>query len=324
ELGIKIIFLPFSTIQDQKSIPHENILQIDRSDFEPIKIWLLENRFGKNNTYVCSSFPSNEAISLVDSFNIRGWNTVYECRDDMEEFNRVGYSKWYHPHLERRVIEQARKVTAVSQPLARKLKSTTRKHVDVKITPNGVSDETIESGAKLRTESVAAKRAASVKIGYVGHLTEAWFDWNMLAYAANQRPDYVFEIVGHGKPEHLSLPSNIVYLGPKSHSELPEIVSEWRAGLIPFVASPLTRSVDPNKIYEYYAWGIPCVSAQMGNVRDYPLASVYSNREEFVHAIDKYCTHNLSSADLDVVEEFLAQCSWTARARQTSELFFRG
>lgn len=323
DLGIKIIFLPFSTIQDQPILPYKNIMQISRADFEPIKNWLLENRLGANNTYVCSSFPSHDAIGLIDSFNLRGWNTVYESRDDMEEFNRVGYSKWYHPQLERRVIERAKQVTAVSASLASKLKSVSRKRAEVDITPNGVSDETINEGAFLRTEEMSNRRSRSAKVGYVGHLTDAWFDWDLIKYAAAKRPDYIFEIVGHGMPDRLNLPNNISYLGPKTHDELPEIVSDWRVGVIPFLDSPLTRSVDPNKIYEYYAWGLPCVSAEMGNVREYPSASVYRTRDDFLVALDKYLTRSLSVDELDTVEKFLGQCSWQARASQTSELFFR-
>lgn len=323
KLGIAVIFLPFSTIQDQDALPCDNILQVNRGEFEAVKTWLFENRAGSNNTYVCSSFPSNQAITLVDAFNARGWNTVYECRDDMEEFNRVGYSKWYHPQLERRVVEQVDQVTAVSNSLANKLKSITKMPLGVEVTPNGVNRELIEEGACLRTKSTAVKRSESMKFGYVGHLTDAWFDWDLVISAAAQRPSYQFEIVGHGKPDHLSLPPNVKCLGPMAHEHLPQLVGEWRAGLIPFINSPLTRSVDPNKIYEYYAWGLPCISAEMGSVREYPLARVYESAEEFIAAMDDCLSRTLTDSDLELIEEFLSTCSWDYRAAQTSELFFR-
>lgn len=323
KLGIAVIFLPFSTIQDQDARPSDNILQINRGEIEAVKTWLFENRAGSNNTYVCSSFPSHQAVSLVDAFNARGWNTVYECRDDMEEFNRVGYSKWYHPQLERRVVEQVSQVTAVSKSLACKLKSITKKPVTVDVTPNGVNSELIEDAACLRTSSVALRRSESKKFGYVGHLTDAWFDWDLVISAAVKRPSYEFEIVGHGKPEHLSLPGNVKYLGPMAHEDLPQVVVEWRAGIIPFIDSPLTRSVDPNKIYEYYAWGLPCISAEMGSVREYPLARVYESTDQYIDALDDCVSCELTDDDLELIEKFLATCSWDYRAAQTSELFFR-
>lgn len=321
-LGTKVVFLPFSTIQDQEPRPFRNILQVSRADFDFVKGWLVENRTGDMNTYVCSSYPSHVALTLIDSFNARGWNTVYECRDDMEEFNRVGYSKWYHPQLERRVVEKAGQVTAVSYSLANKLKSLTLTSRGVTVTPNGVNTETIEAGASLRTAAIAENRRTSKVFGYVGHLTDAWFDWDLIISAALKRTEYKFEIIGHGKPDHISLPSNVNYLGAKSHEELPAIVSGWRAGLIPFMDSPLTRSVDPNKIYEYYAWGLPCISAEMGSVRDYPQAIVYSGLDEFLAALDFQTQRTVKESDLSEIEEFLKHCSWDNRALQTSNLFF--
>ena len=52
----------------------------------------------------------------------RNWHTVYEIRDDMEEFNRVGYSKWYSSQLEIKVAQLADKVVTVSPRLAQKIK----------------------------------------------------------------------------------------------------------------------------------------------------------------------------------------------------------
>ncbi|KHS52735.1 hypothetical protein [Brevibacterium linens] len=322
ESGIKVIFLPFSTIQDESPLPVGGILQLDRKQLPAVKHWLLENRHGPNNVYVCSSFPDHSAVTLVDMFNANGWNTVYECRDDMEEFNRVGYSKWYNPQFERRVLESVKYVTAVSVFLAAKLQSISTKDIPVTVTPNGVNRELIELSTHLRSDEVLYRRKDSKIFGYVGHLTDAWFDWDLLIRSATARPNYFFEIVGHGKPDYVTLPSNVKYLGPKPHSELIDIVSNWRAGLIPFVDSALTRSVDPNKIYEYYAWGLPCISAPMGSVDSYPCATVYNNQDEFIAALDEIISHSMLSNDLELIEVFLEECSWAARARQTTNILF--
>lgn len=322
ENGIKVIFLPFSTIQDESPLPVEGILQLDRTQLPAVKHWLLENRHGSNNVYVCSSFPDHSAVTLVDMFNANGWNTVYECRDDMEEFNRVGYSKWYSPQFERRVLESVKHVTAVSVFLAAKLRSISTKDIPVTVTPNGVNGQLIDLSGHLRSAAILREREVSNIFGYVGHLTDAWFDWDLVVRSAMVRPNYVFEIVGHGKPDYVNLPSNVRFLGPKPHSELIDIVSKWRAGLIPFVESALTRSVDPNKIYEYYAWGLPCISAPMGSVEEYPCARVYNDTNQFVAALDDSIDNGMSNSDLDLIETFLEECSWAARARQTTNILF--
>ncbi|WP_209325013.1 hypothetical protein [Brevibacterium renqingii] len=324
KLGINVIFLPFSSIQDQSMRPIPGVLQVGREMVGRIRDWLVENRQGAMNTYVCSSFPDADSVAAIDVFNALGWNTVYECRDDMEEFNRVGYSKWYNVQLERRVVESANTVTAVSHSLANKLKSLTSNEVDVTVTPNGVSADLIGDCAELRTMMASEHRAQSHVFGYVGHLTDAWFDWDLLITAATARPRYVFEVVGHGIPTGVEFPENVRYLGPKTHEELRSIVANWRAGLIPFIESPLTRSVDPNKIYEYFAWGLPCISAPMGSVHEYVSTYVYRNIDEFLVSLDRVASESVGPKELANMNQFLEECSWAARARQTSELFFRG
>lgn len=321
--GIKVIFIPFSTVQDKGANPEPGVLQVNRESFIHIRDWLLTNRKGAKNTYVCSSFANSQSATWIDTFNARGWNTVYECRDDMEEFNRVGYSRWYHPQLERRVVESVDRVSAVSESLGSKLKTLTRQNVPVAITPNGVTKNLISSSLPHRSVERLAARNNSQTFGYVGHLTDAWFDWDIMVEAAKVRPDYRFEVVGHGMPGNVKLPANIVYLGPKTHDELDEIVKNWRAGLIPFINSPLTRSVDPNKIYEYFAWGLPCISAPMGSVSVYPSTQVYSSLTGFLQCLDQQVASDMSTGELAEIETFLRSCSWDARALQTTELFFR-
>lgn len=313
-MGKKVVFLPFSTIQDQSSRPHPGILQVNRDEVPRLIEWLSQNRRGPSNVYVCSSYPNHRAVTLIDLFKHLSWRTVYECRDDMEEFNRVGYSKWYDPMLERRVVESSDLVTAVSTSLASKLEGMTPLDVNVTVTPNGVRQSLIDDGSELRNLDSWALREESTVFGYVGHLTDSWFDWSLLIDAAARRPQYRFEIVGHGKPDWVTLPNNVSYLGPKPHDEMGPLVAHWRAGLIPFKDSPLTRSVDPNKIYEYFAWGLRCITTQMGSVEKYPSTWVYSTSDDFIASLDAVASSTMRAEELDVIERFLGSCSWNARA----------
>ena len=151
-------------------------------------------------------------------------------------------------------------------------------------------------------------------MGYVGHLTDSWFDWPLIEEAASRLPHITFEIIGHGAPDNLSLPANVKMLGAKSHDELPEIVAGWKVALIPFKDLPLTRSVDPNKIYEYFAWGLRCVSAPMGLVHEYPSTWVYRTADEFVDSIREAVETKMSDRELYTLDEFVQTASWDDRA----------
>lgn len=320
ELGYGVVFFPFGTLQGEENRVASNIVQFDRGDFDDVMTALLDATPSVPKIYICSSFPSLQACTKAERLKAAGWRIVYECRDDMEEFNRVGYSKWYHPQLERKMLEIADTVVSVSKALDEKLSSIVPYMPPHHVVPNGVNKRILENGAGLRTQTIAELRAESRKVGYVGHLTESWFDWPLLTEAAKNLPSIEFEIVGHGMPIGVELPANVTYLGPKNHDELVEIVRDWKAGLIPFKNLPLTRSVDPNKIYEYYAWGLRCVTAPMGMVDEYPSTWVYRTISEFEDAVDTVIEQPMTGEELEALNTFVERCTWHHRAVQMTEL----
>lgn len=320
DLGCSVVFFPFSTLQTHDNKVSSNLVQFDRKDFDHVVNQLNSAKLGIPKIYICSSFPSLEACTKAEFLRAAGWKVVYECRDDMEEFNRVGYSKWYHPQLERQMLSTAHTVVSVSSGLDEKLSSLVSEMPPHFVVPNGVNSAVIEDGESLRTREIAEERNNSNVLGYVGHLTSSWFDWPLLLSAAHELPDVEFEIVGHGLPEGLGLPANVAYLGPKTHEELREIVRNWRAGLIPFADVPLTRSVDPNKIYEYQAWGLRTLSAPMGMVEKYPSTWVYRGKEQFVQSIQEILKSPITIEEVQALEQFVHGCTWHERAKQMRKI----
>ena len=318
--GIGVVFIPFGSLKGLPAKVSDRLAQVPRIDFDRLIEVVVEERDPKNSTFICSSFPSIQGITAVQRLKSAGWNTVYECRDDMEEFNRVGYSKWYDPQLERQMLRIVDTVVSVSTALDAKLVSLYPLLDRHYVIPNAVNKHVIETTQGLRSPQVAAQRNASNKVGYVGHLTESWFDWPLVIEAAKRLPDVIFEIVGHGMPKNIKLPGNVEYLGPKNHDELRPLVQNWKVGLIPFADIPLTRSVDPNKIYEYFAWGLRCISAPMGMVHEYPSTWVYRGVDEFVECIESALASDFSDAEVEELTSFLGSASWDDRAREMLEI----
>lgn len=314
--GRWVVFLPFSSLQDFDHHVGERVVQVPRAEAQDLWVALREHRRGLSDIYICSSFPSFEALAAASDAKRIGWTVVYEVRDDMEEFNRVGYSKWYSSILEQQMLRTADCVASVSRALDEKMATMHPSLGPHQVIPNGVRSSTIVSGAALRTRAVADARSGSTTVGYVGHLTSSWFDWSMLTSVATDMPDVRFEIVGHGMPDDLDLPANVVYLGPKTHDELVAIVEHWKVGLISFRDIPLTRAVDPNKIYEYFAWGLRCVTVEMGSVSEYPWTKVYHDVESFVEHLRSALEAPVADADLAELESFLAGVDWDSRALQ--------
>lgn len=316
-LGVWVIFLPFGSLQEYPSRISRRVLQVGRADADLLTESVLSTRRGGGalNTYICSSFPSVAALAMADELALNGWQIVYEARDDMEEFNRVGYSRWYSPALERRMLGLAHRVVSVSEALDEKLVSlvpTLEEHI---VVPNAVNRSVIDAGEELRTPASYAGRDTSSVVGYVGHLTASWFDWGLLRAAAERLPEVTFEIVGHGAPEVMDLPANVLLLGPRTHEELLTTVKRWKVGIIPFLDIPLTRSVDPNKIYEYFAWGLRCVSAPMGQVELYPSTYVYRGVDDFVTQVTSALSRPWTDEEIARLEVMVQSSDWDARAR---------
>lgn len=319
KLGHHVLFFPFSSIGEMSERPLLNVCQTNREHFDDAISMVARRRKGKSTVYVCSSFPSLSANGAVDVATSNEWQTLYIVRDDMEEFNRVGYSKWYTSTLERRMIERAERVITVSPALQQKVRSlTVKRDVDAHVIPNAVREEVVERANSLRTSE--AWRNKDLAVGYVGRLTPSWFDWDAVLHLARALPEARFEIIGHGAPTLGQVPSNVSILGPKTHEEIETYALSWRVGLIPLIQSPLSVGVDPNKLFEYLAWGLRTVSSPMGSVDTAPSTWVYQNPQELVNAVTQALHQPMTDEELSRIDQFATENTWSARAQRYVEM----
>jgi glycosyltransferase involved in cell wall biosynthesis len=98
---------------------------------------------------------------------------------------------------------------------------------------------------------------------YAGSVAE-WFDFPLLFDIARRAPEASFPVVGPLRPALEAVaaeaPPNVRFLGPVPYAELPAWLAHCQAALIPFLRTPLTEAVDPVKVHEYLAAGLPVVS----------------------------------------------------------------
>ena len=248
------------------------------------------------------SYPHPIIPKILNRFKVNGWMNLYDARDDWEEFQKVGQAKWYNSGIEKYIVRNCDHVTAVSWPLGKKLDAYDPLS-PVQIVPNALSPNFLSQGYKW-------KGSSKVKIGYFGHLTSSWFDWDSLIEIANMRPDYHFEIIGHSAPEDLELPSNIDLMGPKTHPEINIIAAEWKVAIIPFKPGLLADAVDPIKIYEYMALDLPTVSFRMPQIDSYPYTITVETNEEFGFALDEFVRYRPKKGAL---KRWLANNTWGDR-----------
>lgn len=324
-LGYKVIFFSFSRVPENLVNPPKYNNCLYQCLYEDVirVTSLISDKKLLDKIFICSSFPDILALTTMNKLKLNNWKLVYEVRDDMEEFNRVGYSKWYNSKLEIAVVKTADKVITVSPRLAQKMRVMAAINDSskdkVQVIQNAAPDNLIDKTKYLRTMDAANKRNSSQIIGYIGHLTAAWFDWTLIINSAKSNPSINYEIIGHGMPKNIDLPENIIYLGPKTHDEFIEISKRWRAGLIPFIKSPLTYGVDPNKVYEYLAVGLMVLTADMGSVKECPATYVYDDAVEFEASLKQIFSTSYKKNTINEIKRYVQSSRWSLRAEKLLE-----
>jgi len=148
------------------------------------------------------------------------------------------------------------------------------------IIPNGVDCRLFREGSKQQCpsdlDSIPCPRAI-----YAGAIM-GWFDHNLLRETARLLPHVHFVIIGFPHFENDGTIKNIHYLGKKDQTMLPAYYGHCQVGIIPFKRNELTKHVNPLKLYEYLAAGIPCVSTPMDPIIGLASKGVLAIAEESV------------------------------------------
>ena len=211
--------------------------------------------------------PGARRLALVQNFlarpslgAFRAERTVYDMIDAPLHFAPV--PPRLVPHWEG-LLREADRVCVTSAPLA--ALALAGGALDPRVIGNGVEVERFQSAAPA---SDLPGDPSWPVLGYVGSL-HSWFDVPLVAALARAMRSARVVLVGPAHPatreEILRAQSstpNLHWLGPKPYAEVPSIVRAFRVGLIPFRRTPLTEAVNPVKLYEYAAAGVPCVTTR--------------------------------------------------------------
>ena len=95
----------------------------------------------------------------------------------------------------------------------------------------------------------------------------------MLEPLFSKRSDWHLVFIGPVQRESLiqrlrSLP-NVHFLGRRPHENLPGLLTRFDVGLIPIVINGFTRALSPLKLFEYMGAGVPIVSTDFEELRQF-------------------------------------------------------
>jgi glycosyltransferase involved in cell wall biosynthesis len=162
----------------------------------------------------------------------------------------------------------------------------------------------------LDIQSIPAPRAV-----YVGAIDD-WFDFDLIAELSSMLGDVSFVLIG---PDHVArkrLPTrdNLHLLGARPTSTVPAYLQHADVGLIPFDVAgypDLVNSVQPLKLFEYLASGLPVVAARWAELeRLASPAALYNTSGEAAERIRKAIDEPPSR---DVGIRWVQGAGWPAR-----------
>lgn len=104
-------------------------------------------------------------------------------------------------------------------------------------------------------------------IGFFGVIHE-WVDVQAIEFMAKRFPHCSFVLLGISRVDIKSLITlpNVHAYGFVPYKNLPSYSRYFDVGLIPFVMNNLTKAVNPLKLFEYYALGLPVISSKLPDI----------------------------------------------------------
>jgi len=206
---------------------------------------------------------------------------VYHCVDRWSAFD--DYDATLMERSEADLCRTADLIFASAEDLAARCR---QYNGNVHYIPHGVDFAHFVSALERGTVPDDLRDIPEPRVGFFGLIHE-WVDVDLIAQLAERVP-YSFVLIGDAKTklDGLQRLPNVYHLGRKPYATLPDYCRGFRAAIVPFRRNALTQSVNPIKLREYAAAGLPVVSTDLPEVRrSGDIATCASDVDSWVAAV---------------------------------------
>jgi len=184
-------------------------------------------------------------------------------------------------------------------------------HSKIEIISNGVDYNLFQK----RTNSIKSLiKINKPVIMYVGAISE-WFDFTLMEYLLNNS-SYNYVLIGpvsknsRKNLKELIKHNRIYYFDAVDHEDISSYLIKADVCIIPFINNDLTKSVLPNKLFEYSAIGKPSIltnfNSYLSEFSDF--VSIISDKDKFVNEIENQINDPRSPNKL---RNFAKNYDWT-------------
>jgi glycosyltransferase involved in cell wall biosynthesis len=245
---------------------------------------------------------------------------IYDCID-----NPFGFVD-FPPHVRREwrmMLTRADIVTATSPNLQSLIQHEVPRTVHV--VSNGVEYERFSSSSADRPADLPAD--GTPLVGYAGSVY-SWLDFDLLQFLCTHAPDLRIILMGPDHPatheplRRLAAFPNFSFLGIRPYGSVPAYLHAFDVGIIPFRRTPLTEGVNPVKLYEYSATGLPVVSTDFSpDLQAFQsVITVCHSPEEFLAAVRRAIPLRRLPTQARVLQSFARAHDWRDKGRQVLDL----
>lgn len=283
----------------------------------PIKKWIRAMRF--HNPIVWAFLPTGFTLDIINSIDRK--LLVYYCIADFYELadNPKKVAK-----TENELIKTSDLIFAQGGALGKKCR---RFNSNVHIFPFGVNIEILTRPRNGSSEAPDdLKDIKKPIIGYIGGI-HRHIDFGLLRFVAKTHPEWSLVLVGPVQTDTAEIGNlkNVFLLGKKDFSSLPDYISQFDVGIIPYQKTEYTTTVYPTKLNEYHALGKPTVSTDLPEVlsfnkRENGLVAVAKTYQEFVDHISKIVSNGSSPSLIEQRINSAKKNSWIRRIKDMSSL----
>ena len=295
-------FCPFTFVPYRDNFPFAFRKNISRT----LKYTLpnLKKTLKKNNYDECDVLWITDPRMMYLSKIVKHKKLVYRCVDDLSHFSGIPSNI---VAAEKELVQTADIVFATANTLRDRL-SEYRK--DVYSLPNAVDFDFFYNYETINKE--CSIDSLDNVILYVGTIGE-WFDCEFVRYCAQRRPQYNFVLIGPGRTDTSRLVGvpNIYLMGPKPYEEVPLYMKRSKIGIIPFKKNNLVDAVNPLKLYEYFACGLPVVATKAYELEK--MSSPAKLYAEYDEALDLFDDLMDNTVDKRMLYEYARENSWRKR-----------
>lgn len=270
-------------------------------------------RLGMSDFQVWTFMPTMASVIS----HLRPRKVIYYCVDEWSAFSFLNAKLM--ADMEAEVIRQSDLVITSAETL---YESKRALHPKTYLVSHGVDSE--HFGKATSSDTAVPGEVARLPhpvIGFWGLIHE-WIDLELIAEVATKRPQWSFVLIGKSGVDCSVLERlpNVHLLGVRSYDTLPAFAKGFTVGIMPFRINRLTDNVNPIKLREYLAAGLPVVSTPMREAKAYQhVVRFGSTAVEFTAALDE-AIEIRQELDAKVFLDAVADETWVSKVQYISRL----